>query len=380
MKFLFIFCRLFFSFLLASSISSLCLADDKLDIGGAVWLNYEYKDYDKKQKDKLGKFDFSLFRIDVDAIKGDWYLDAQYRWYKSFGYDTLHHAFIGFNIDQNNQVEFGIHQVPFGMEGVASNSFWLSGAYYLGYEDDYDAGIKWQHKGEGFRVETALYLSSELNHSDYTRYSFDVSSEKGANYFGSGGSAENEESGQLNLRYVADLSQNTTLGVSLEYGRIYNNANEESANHKAYAVHANHSIGLWNFQLELIEYTYDEDESIGTDDGTIAMSAFDYASDIAAKGRVAIVNFSREFTPNNRFVKTAKCYSDFTHIEGKSKPIGDDESLQNVTGCVLANGSIYTYIDIISAKNMYFVRGKGVGVRDNVGWNTRLNINIGWYF
>lgn len=353
---------------------------DSLKIGGAVWLNYEYKDYDKKQKDKLGKFDFSLFRIDVDAVKDEWYLDAQYRWYKAFGYDTLHHAFIGFNLDKSNQIEFGVHQVPFGMEGVASNSFWLSGAYYLGYEDDYDAGIKWRHMGDGFRFETAFYLSSELSYSDYSRYSFDVTSEKGDNYFGNGGSAENEESGQLNLRYVLDLSDATTLGASLEYGRIYNNANEESANHQAFAVHANHSFGRWNLQLEVIEYAYDEDESIGTNDGAIAISGFDFAADIAAKGRISIFNIARKFSPDNRFVQSVKCYNDFTYIEGKSLPEGDGESIQNVTGCLLAKDRIYSYVDIIAGKDMYFIRGKGVGVRDNVGWNTRLNINVGWYF
>lgn len=358
-----------------STLSCFTLAESQVDIGGAVRVNYSFKDYDDKDKDTLGEFDIGLFRLDIDAKQGDWYLDAQYRWYRSFGFNTIHHAFIGFNVDKNNQVELGIHQVPFGIEGVASHSFWLSAAYYLGYEDDYDAGIKWRHAGEGYRFETAFYLTSELASGDYNRYSFDVAGNSKA-----GAGVNNEESGQLNMRYVQDLSKDTSLGASLEFGRIYNNANAKSANHHAIALHATHQMGAWDIQLELIQYAYADDADIGTDDGTVTISGFGGASEIASEGRLATLNFARKFSIRNRIIDTATCYNDFSIVNGTAKANGDGESLQNVTGCMLAKGSIYTYVDMIAGKNMYFARGKGVGIRDNAGWNTRLNINVGWYF
>lgn len=376
---------------LSSLIASSVIAESTIDIGGAVRLNYAIKDYDEKQKDKLGDFDFELFRLDVNAKSGDWYLDAQYRWYPGFGFDTVHHALVGFNVDASNQVEVGIHQVPFGIEGFASHGFWFSGAFYLGYEDDYDAGIKWKHKGGDYRIDTAFYLSSELSSGQFKRYSFDVASEgstdsngnhlKNSNYFGGGdGSAQNEEAGQFNIRFVKDFGSDTSIGASLEYGRIYNNANNEDANHRAIALHATHNMGPWNFQLELIDYAYDDDVNIGTDDGTIAISGFDYASDIAAEGRIATFNVAHKFETNTRLADSVTCYNDFSHIQGTAKGAGDEESIQNALGCMVAKGSIYTYVDVISGKNMYFIGGKGIGVQDRHDWNTRLNINIGWYF
>lgn len=358
-----------------STLSCFAVAESKVDIGGAVRVNYSFKDYSDKDKDTLGEFDFGLFRLDIDARQGDWYLDAQYRWYRSFGFDTIHHAFIGFDVNDNNQVEFGIHQVPFGIEGFASHSFWFSGAYYLGYEDDYDTGIKWRHKGDGYRFETAFYLTSELASNDFNRYSFDV-----AGSSATGADVNNQESGQINARYVQDLSKDTSVGISVELGRIYNNANQKSANHHAIAFHATHKMGPWDVQFEAIKYAYADDENIGTDDGTIAISGFGYASDIASEGQLANVNVARKFNIKNRLVDTATCYNDFSVIQGTAKANGDHESMQNVTGCMLAKGSIYTYIDWIAGKDMYFIRGKGVGVRDSVGWNSRLNINVGWYF
>ena len=50
--------------------------ETQIDIGGAVRLNYSWKDYGTGSN---GTFDFELFRIDVDVKQGKWFLDAQYR-------------------------------------------------------------------------------------------------------------------------------------------------------------------------------------------------------------------------------------------------------------------------------------------------------------
>ncbi len=333
-----------------------------LDIGGAIRLNYGIKDYDEQSKKRNGEFDLELLALDIDATYEDWYLDAQYRFYRGQSFDTIHVA-------------------PY-----VGNSFWFSGAYYLGFEDDYDAGVKWKHQGDDYTFDLAYFHESEYPSSDFKRYSFDVADEtvgeEGGYYTVGDGTnlAANEEAGQINARFIKNYD-NFNVGVSGEIGRIYNSNNAETADRYAAALHTEAKFGLWKVKAQGIQYEYDETADIGTQDGTIAISGFNFASDIASKGRVGILNISREIPINNRFIDSATCYNDFTHIKGTSdNDLGNDESMQNVTGCMLAKGGIYTYLDVIAGKNMYFAGGNGIGTQGADDWDTRFNLNIGWYF
>lgn len=131
------------------------------NIGGAVRVNYGIEDYNQASKDRHGDLDLELLRLDIDGSYEDWYLDARYSFYRGQDFDTVNFAFIGFNVDPNNQVEVGIIPVPFGAEPYIGNSFWFSGAYYLGFEDDSDAGIKWKHKGDDYTFDLAYFHQSE---------------------------------------------------------------------------------------------------------------------------------------------------------------------------------------------------------------------------
>lgn len=367
-----------------TGVSAAEKAKPTLDIGGAVRLNYGIKDYDEASKKKNGDFDIDLVRIDIDATYEDWYLDAQHRWYVEQEFDTIHHAFVGFNHDKNNQIELGIHQVPFGPDPYVGNSFWFSGAYYLGFEDDYDAGIKWKHKGDGYKFDLGYYHSSELKPSNFKRYSFDVADETAANYYAAAGStsaAANEEAGQINARFIKSLGGHE-VGISGEFGRIYNNANEKRANRHAFSIHGIAALpNNWTVKAQGIQYAYDNTADIGTDDGTIALSGFKFASDIASEGRVGTLNISKKFNTKNRSADSVTCYNDFSHIKGTADTAaGKGVSMQNVVGCMLAKGGLYTYVDVVSGKNMYFIGAPGVAVGSADDWNTRLNVNIGWYF
>jgi len=77
-------------------------------------------------------------------------------------------------------------------------------------------------------------------------------------------------------------------------------------------------------------------------------------------------------------------YSDNTIIQADNEGKDWDQTWQNVVGCMISAGPVYTYIDIISAENMPFMGGSMVDNAD--GWqssnnrNTRININFGYYF
>jgi hypothetical protein len=53
-------------------------------------------------------------------------------------------------------------------------------------------------------------------------------------------------------------------------------------------------------------------------------------------------------------------------------------TLMHVLGVAVSAGGLYTYLDLVRAQNHPFIGGTLAGEDDD--WNTRLNINFGYYF
>jgi len=343
-------------------------ADEETDVklGGAIRLNYGWKDYDD---DSDGQFDFELFAVDVDITKGKWFVDSQFRFYQDF--NAVHHAEVGYNFDEDNRLALGVSQVPFGISPYSSHGFWFGGTYYLGFEDDYDTGAKWTHQTGNWTFDSAYFFNSEYDNSArYGRYSFDVASIP---------NRDNKEDGHGNFRAQYKLGEHT-LGASVQAGKFLNRTTLKKGDHVAAAVHFDGHFDSWNLQLQHIYYDFESRADLGTADNRIAMSAFDFPFEIATEANVTSLNVAKTFEVGNEFVDKVVCYNDYTYTATSDKP-GLTDSIQNVTGCTLIKNGLYTYIDWIAGKNMWFAGGPGIGVYDGPEkWHSRLNINIGYYF
>ncbi|EKE76768.1 porin [Gallaecimonas xiamenensis] len=342
------------------------VADVKL--GGAFRVSYAWKDYDQNNKDKNGEWDIELFRLDVNGDEGNWFYSAQYRWYQDF--EAIHHAYVGYRFDEDRNIRAGVTLVPFGLLPVSSHSFWFGGTYYLGLEDDYDTGIVYEQKSGDWLLHAGYFHNAEYDNGDrYDRYSFDLAAVDGERA---------DENGQLNLRAERSLDAldgTLKLGASAQYGRLYRYYSKTHDNRWAAALHADwtHPSG-WQLQLQEVHYRFDT----GTD--TVSLSAFQFPFEVASEADVVSFNVAKTFTVKNDFVDSITCYND--HTQTLASGNGVDNSIQNVTGCMLAKGGLYTYVDWIAGKNMWFAGGDGVGLASplNDGWHSRLNINIGYYF
>jgi hypothetical protein len=340
--------------------------DTSFNLGGALRFNYSWKDY---SEDSNGSFDFELFRIDLSARHHRWFFDGQYRFYKDF--DTIHHAFIGYDINKNQQLTAGVLQVPFGIEPYASHSFWFGGTYYIGLEDDYDMGVSWRRTADNMQLDVAYFTGSEYRANEYGRYSFDVAAADGF---------ANKEDGQLNTRFQYKMTPDHTLGVSGQLGQVKNTLNNASGHHWALAAHYNGHINDWNLQAEVIKYRYANKTGLGTDNHRIHFSAFLFPFEVATEAWVTSLNAAHTFDIENRFIDSVTCYNNTT-LTTPSQQAGLADSIQNVSGCLLVKGGLYTYIDWIAGKNMWFAGGPGVGIDNgDTDWRSRLNINFGFYF
>lgn len=346
--------------------------EDGIKLGGAVRVNYAYRDYDKANKDKGGDFYFDMAAIKFDGKQGDWGLSAEYRFTSGTNYIKYGYGFYDINPDW--QLQVGINKVPFGNRDFISNSYWFGIPYYLGFEDDHDTGIKAVYDKNGWHTDLAFYKSAEYGPSENKRYSTDI-------YTGTINGTEyaNEETNQFNVRqtYTAEHEGGqTTIGGSVQYGQIYNSNLQENGDRYAVALHLDSTYKGWNLQLQAMQYEYDDKEH----ENTIGVSVVSWQYEIASKGQSYSANIAKMFATDWGSVK---CYNDFGLMTPDVSDNSFDNSMQNVTGCAISAGPTYTMVDFVMGKNMTFSTANN----DHVGlpemgdsWDKRVNINFGYYF
>lgn len=345
---------------------------EEIEIGGAFRFNTFWKSFDESIKTRRGDVGLDLFRLNVKGRKKNILISAEYRWYPYM--DTLHHGWVGYEFDNWGRVQAGITRVPFGLLPYAAHNFWFGIPYYLGLADDYDAGLKYVYDNRPWNVQLAFFKNGELaDATNLERYSYDLVAV---------GPGRNEEDNQVNARLAYTFNQGlhlgTEVGLSLQYGQMYNRDTDDNGRHWAGTLHLDGRSGRWNYQLELGRYGYDPRNPPGVSDSTVNLGAFNDWYEAAAQGTFGAANIAYNLRPPWQTVDSMIIYNDFSFLF-KDK---DDfkESYLNTTGCAVGIGPVFSYIDLILGRNMkYFGDGSlaGGGSRD---WEARFNLNIGYYF
>jgi len=342
-----------------------------LKIGGAVRVNYSYKEYDEKSKGTLGHLDFELFRLKVNSEIGQFKLFAQYRWYSEFSMPD--YAYISYELTDESEIQLGLNKVPFGILPYSSFGYWESIMYHMGLEDDNDLGLKYSYDDQIWQIDLAFYKNAELNSGNHARYSFDVVTDAERNEY-------NQETNQFNVR-VQKNYQNNNLGFSMQYGELYNQQTLDTGEHSAFAVHLTSSFEKWHFQFELGKYQYKPNNQQGQDTNKILFGAFENAFYVASEANFYLLNVSRDIETSFKSIDKMSCYNNFGVVKPKHRSVGvGNKTLQNLLGCTLSTDAITTYVELISGVNSSFVNGPGIGLIDDKSWSHRININMGYYF
>ena len=361
-------------------------------VGGALRYNYVYRDYRPADADELGQLLFDTFRINADAGYGPIQVGAEYRFYS--GYHMLKTGWVGYQASDEVLLQAGVHQVPFGITTYASNSWFFQLPYYVGLEDDHDAGLKATYSSGPLTVAGAFYKQSDGPFTGSSlasaRYSYDVvPSRAGALDYGSAPVAEarsNREVNQGNLKVAYTLETDVVtaeLGASGQFGGLYNDATEQMGSHWAAAGHANVTAGPFNAKLQLIRYEHDPENPAGQDSDFIVFGAYDFPYKVAANGTFysAALNYSVP-VPDGGLVSAVNVYNDFSYLD--KDPDGYIDSIQNITGVSVGAGPVFTYFDLVLAKNHPFsIVGDDFAAALAEGsdeWYARFNVNLGVYF
>lgn len=364
----------------------------EVDVGGALRYNYVYRDYREADAAEGGQLLFDTFRINTGVAYGPIEASAEYRFYA--GYHFLKTGWVGYRPSEEALVQAGVHQVPFGITTYASNSWFFQLPYYVGLEDDHDAGVKATYASGPLTVAGAFYKQADGPFTGSSlasaRYSYDVvPSRAGTLDYGTAPVEEarsNREVNQGNLKATYTLTGGPVtaeVGASGQLGGLYNDATERMGSHWAAAGHADVTVGPVNAKLQLIRYEHDPENPAGQDSDFVVFGAYDFPYKVAADGTFysAALNYSVPMDGDG-LISSVNVYNDVSYLD--KDPDGYVDSIQNIAGVSVGAGPVFTYFDLVVAKNHPFsIVGDDFAAALAEGsdeWHTRFNVNLGVYF
>ena len=373
-----------------------------LTLGGCIRANYVQGDYSDdgtgktRRRGKSGSIEVDVFRINVDWQKENWLGKAEYRWYD--GYNFFHTAWLGYNLDENSQIQVGLNRVPFGVGAYGpANSWFFDQHFYVGLSDDMDMGVKVTHSKGNLKLDLAYYVGAEPNGmgsdtgtkswtEDSARYAYDIvdTGDDNSHY---------RERNQFNARLIGTFFTNsisTELGISLQAGQLVAGDGSTAVDTIGHAVsvHSSSTLGPWNLKLQLTDYDYRPDYNDSTQsDDLIHMGAYNYNDAVAASGLIPSAALSYTVKPEVEWIDSITFYNDFSVIlkDGKDNAGNRlNDSTMNVTGAAIASGGWYIQVDYAYANGNYFVGNDGsyddFGSNQTDDWEGRFNVNVGYYF
>ena len=375
---------------LMSTISVRAQEKPLVDIGGALRFNYNYSSWKEAQKKRGGDLGFDVFRLNAKAKYKGLKLNAEYRFYsEDFGGAMLKQGWIAYDFNENDELQFGLIQVPFGITKYNSNSWFFSLNYYVGLEDDHDMGLKYTHQGEKWDYSLAFFKNAEElrfgSNSDVSnsRYSYDVGS---IDLDGDGNlNIRNKEVNQLNgkLSYkIENTNAKHRLGVSAQYGGLFNLDTEEMGSRYAFAAHYELQAGKFGVKAQVANYKYSPENLEGERNDVIAMTAYGAPYLVTAEASIYTLGLSYSIPLEWGPVSSVVIYNDFGYMDKAESHF--ESSIMNVTGAMFTAGNIYTYFDFAAGKNQPWLGSEWTNAlasgTPDADWEMRFNINVGYYF
>jgi hypothetical protein len=382
--------------------AGLARADDApaspLTVGGAVRFNYVYKSWQADHP--RGFVGLDTLRLDVNYDDGRMVGSAQYR-YNNFpagqgGYTNnfLHHGWAGLRFDDKSELHVGLDRMPFGLAPFASNNFFESIAYYLGFEDTYNLGVSYAWRSGPFESQLAWYPrdggswgGGSNTASASNRYSFNIVPDDARQGYGTGQADSEHDTLVARTAWHADGPGKVELGLSALAGAIRNGSGASSSR-RAGAIHFKGGSGPWTLMAQALNYAnltrHGATQTFGglAPDSFLMLGAFGYPYPVAARGAVYVANLSYDIAGSVGPLSGFKLYNDYSILKKKVGGFGD--SLQNVTGLSFSAGKWFFYTDFMLAKHQPYMSADFAGLAATApaydGFSHRINLQAGYYF
>lgn len=353
--------------------------EDGIRFGGAVRFQYVYADYDEGQRNRGGDLQFDLFRLNFDGQMNNAILSAEYRWFEYM--DALRHAYFGYNFTDEWQGQVGVVIQPWGVMPYNSHSYFFSSNFYVGFEDNPGSGLKFTRRSEVWDLDFAFILNDDLggttgsvrNRADSYAYNITGIRLPGEDIYAVPDYVASENNTFITriARKWAVQDSQLEIGVSAQYGDI-DDGLDSVGSKRAFGLHSAFQTGRWELHGQWTYYDYD----IDIDNDGIIVGAYAYYDTIPTRADVFTGNVAYNYPFEWGPVESLQFYYNTSLVTNKRAY--DEDTIMNVLGMAVSAGGVYTYFDVVSAKNQPFLNGSMAGESDR--WNTRFNINFGYYF
>ncbi|MCS4134122.1 OprO/OprP family phosphate-selective porin [Salinibacter ruber] len=346
-----------------------------------------------------GGFTFDTFRIGANGSYGSLIFDFEYAFYpESFGGNYIHHGWVGYEFSDARQIQVGVSQVPFGIQPYASSSWFFNYSYYVGLEDDYDAGIKAMYQANGWDIQGAYYMNAEqtsfFGTANASRYSYDAVPTTSADYIDTRGISEQNQF-NIKVAYTFDHGDlgSTKIGVSGQRGQLISQGDSdfqtdvtgtgETDWHAAYAAHLQGRYGGLEAKLQFAQQEMNPPVADGEDDRFVIMGAYGSPNEVASEVDVYSSSLAYHIPVNAGPISEIKPYYDFSLVT-KEVDTWNDNAMHDI-GFLTSAGPLFVYTDLIISKGHPFNQPfdtsfNRVLKNPENEWRTAFNVNIGVYF
>lgn len=350
----------------------------KVEIGGALRFNYNYSSWKPNQRKRGGDLGFEVFRLTVDASRKKWSFKLDQRFYAAgFGGAFLKFGWFQYALKEDANFKFGLLPAYFGAQQFNSHSWFFQLPFYLGFEDDHDMGISYSVDKVDYQLDIGFYKNAEtLTFADNApisdaRYAYDFS-------------GRNKEINQLNVRYNHKLgaAKDQKLGGTLQVGGIWNIDTESVGLQRAVGLHYETTFERWNVQAQFIDYDNRPQNAPGENRDAIEMTAYGFPYQTAARARLYSAGVAYTLPVKWGPVTALQFYDDYSYMD-KAVVTWEDTQM-NVLGILVSAHPVFIYVDWAAGLHQPWLGPQWAdalttGERSN-GWESRFNVNFGYYF
>lgn len=354
----------------------------KLTISGYVRGNYQDKDYGEAASDQKIRFDAAQLKLDYE--REELFGHAEYRCYQ---YDTLCDfsilvdAYVGYRINETDQLVAGVQAIPFGPGRFWNNSLYGSINTTAGLEDVHNLGLNYHFELPSatkfdlgyFAIDGGNYVGTT---QDSGRYS--------ANYVSSNNVA-NSELQEKNM-WVGRITQDLPLGVdglSTQVGGSYwssdieNKTTSKTGRRNAWSLFG--KINYGNLGLTLTGGKNDVTNKDTFNAQASLMGSYDSEYYVGNKATYYTADIGYAFK-EVKHIGNITPY--FMYSQYDKDQAGSKDSIRNILGVSIEHKKLALTAEYIMSKNDPFIGGNqnSLAMGDDNEWNKLLNLTLFYYF
>lgn len=342
-------------------------------INGAFRVHYKDEFYNETRRKEGGEFGFDLFGLLANASYKKFKVMADMRFMPaSSGGTMLKEGWVGYDFQNGDDIQAGLVQSPFGNLDYNSYSWFLGIGYALGFEGKYAMGVKYHHKSNSWDWQLAFMKNAM---ETFTNDPALRQNQWSASVLGDNKEI-NELAGQIAYKIKANNFWHK-IGVSGQFGQLYNFAEDKMGSRNAFAFHYNMDYKNLGIKAEAYKFEF---HPKGQNSESVDVGSFGYTYQVVSKGDVYALSAKYSIPFKGRSLNEIAFYSECGYLEKKYN-LRASKMLTNGILIRVLDG-IYTYIEYVAGYNHPFLGSSQASLYNDYDnkWHARLQCNIGYYF